>query len=144
MSRGLHLIARIAGRAVAIPADRVESAVDLGPITPAPMGAPGVVGLAALRSRVVTVVDPRIVLGAADADTPAERAVVTIVEGHAYAILVEALDDVAEFDTAPLPAGVALDGCWGAAGTALIDRAGEPVLVIDPGALVPNAGALAA
>lgn len=140
----LHLVARIAGRAVAIPAERVESAVDLGAVTPVPLAAPGVVGLAALRSRVVTVVDPRIVLGVTVDSMAPERAVVTIVEGHAYAILVEALDDVAEFDTVPLPAGVALDHGWASAGIGLIDRIGEPVLVVELSALVPHATALAA
>jgi purine-binding chemotaxis protein CheW len=140
----LHLIARVAGRAVAIPADQVESAIDLGPLTPVPLAAAGVVGLAALRSRIVTVIDPRVVLGIAEAAALPNRAVVTIVDGHAYAILVEALDDVAEFDTVPLPAGVSLEGRWAGAGTALIDRAGEPVLVVALAALVPHANSLAA
>ncbi len=144
MNGQLHLIARIAGRAVAIPANRVESAVDLGAVTPVPLAAPGVTGLAALRSRVVTVVDPRIVLGVAAETTAPDRAVVTIVDGHAYAILVEALDDVAEFDTVPLPAGVALERGWSAAGIALIDRVGEPILVVELEALVPHATTLAA
>lgn len=144
MNGQLHLLARIAGRAVAIPANRVESAVDLGAVTPVPLAAPGVTGLAALRSRVVTVIDPRVVLGVAAETTAPGRAVVTIVDGHAYAILVEALDDVAEFDTVPLPAGVALEKGWSGAGIALIDRVGEPILVVDLEALVPHATALAA
>ena len=144
MNRGLYLMARIAGRAVAIPADCVESAVDLGAITPAPLAAPGVVGLAALRSRVVTVIDPRVLLACGGPGELPNRAVVSLVDGHAYAILVEALDDVAEFDTVALPPGVQLGAGWAKAGTAVIDQPGEPVLVVDLAALVPHPTALAA
>lgn len=146
----LHLIARIAGRTVAFPADRIDSAVDLGVITPVPCAAPGVSGLAALRSRVVTVVDPRIVLGIAPAGAAvaaavaSRRAVVARVEGHTYAIQVDALEDVAEFVVQPLPAGLALGNGWAAAGIGLIDRGGEPVLAVEVDALIPTASAVAA
>lgn len=143
MSESLYLIARIAGRAVAVPAAQVDSAVDLGAITSAPLAAAGVVGLAALRSRVVTVIDPALVLGLPPTETTTRRAVVSRIEGHAYAILVEALEDVAEYRTVPLPPGVALGG-WDGAGNALIDRGGEPVLVVDLERLIPHSAALAA
>lgn len=142
-AQSLYLIARIAGRAVAICADRVDSVVDLGAVTPAPLAAPGVLGLAALRSRVVTVVDPRTMLGLPGDDSGSRRAVVTRIDGHIYALLVEALEDVAEYPTAPVPPGAALGG-WAEAGVALIVRAGEPVLVVDPARMVPHAAALAA
>lgn len=141
---GPYLIARIAGRAVAFAAREIESVVDLGVSTPTPLAAPGVVGIAALRSRVVTVVDPRIVLGLAAEGEPGKRAAVGAVEGHLYAILVEALEDVAEHDTTPLPPGVVLDRGWDGVGEALIDRAGEPVLVVSLARLVPHALGLAA
>lgn len=141
---GLHLIARIAGRAVAFAAHEVESVVDLGPVTRAPLAVSGVVGIAALRSRVVTVVDPRVVLGLVADAVPGKRAVVGTVDGHLYAILVEALEDVAEHEVMPLPPGVALDRGWEGAGAALIDREGEPVLVVSLARLIPHAPAQAA
>jgi purine-binding chemotaxis protein CheW len=144
MTAALHLIARIAGRAVAFAADQVDSVVDLGPVTPVPLAAPGVVGLAALRSRVLTVVDPRVGLGLGDLGGKPERAVVTLIDGHVYAILVEALEDVAEYHTLPLPPGIALEGGWADAGQSLIDRPGEPVLVVDLSRLAPQPAAIAA
>ncbi|NWP61371.1 chemotaxis protein CheW, partial [Escherichia coli] len=51
----LYLIAQIAGRAVAIDSEQVESVVDIGEVTAVPRASAHVRGLAALRSRVVTV-----------------------------------------------------------------------------------------
>lgn len=143
MSAALHLVARIAGRTVAIASAGVDSVVDIGAIVPVPHATRGVVGLAALRSRVVAVVDPAVVLGCA-ATAGARRAIVLPVEGHFYALLVEAVEDVAPYDILPLPAGVMLDAGWSLAARGLIDRAGEPVLALDPAALIPVSAALAA
>ena len=49
----LKLIARIADQQVAISADTVESVVEVEAITPVPLAAPHIAGLAALRSRVL-------------------------------------------------------------------------------------------
>ncbi|TKD50901.1 chemotaxis protein CheW [Sphingomonas baiyangensis] len=132
----LYLIAHVAGRAVAIESAAVESVVDIGDITPVPRAPATVRGLATLRSRVVTVIDTQVALGG-NAEAKARRAVVTQVDGHHYAFLVDTLDDIAAFDLQPLAAGVALDGAWSEAGRGIVDRDGEPVLVIDLTALVP-------
>ncbi|MXD72867.1 chemotaxis protein CheW, partial [Escherichia coli] len=79
---------------------------------PVPRAERQVRGLAALRSRVVTVIDTRAALGLEAAEVDAGRAIITIVEGHYYAILVDALDDVAPFDLTPLSAGILLDKGW--------------------------------
>src|SRR3546814_6941560 len=54
---GLFLIAEIGGRAVAISADQIESVVDIGVVTPIPLADARVRGLAAISSRVVTVIN---------------------------------------------------------------------------------------
>jgi len=140
----LFLIAQIAGRAVAIESGQVESVVDIGVIVPVPGADRQIHGLAALRSRVVTVIDTRVALGLDHARTPATRAVITQHEGHHYAILVDALEDVAPFEQVPLSSGIVLDQGWRAAGCGIIERDGEPVLVIDLCALIPGGTALAA
>lgn len=140
----LHLIARIAGRAIAFAASEVDTVVDLGPLTPTPLAMPGVTGIAALRSRVATVIDPRHVLGLPVEAAPGNRAVVGTIDGHLYAILVEALEDVAPYDTVPFPHGVTLGAGWDQVGTALIDRIGEPVLVVPLARLAPETAAIAA
>lgn len=133
----LYLIAQIAGRAVAIDSDQVESVVDIGEVTAVPRASRHVRGLAALRSRVVTVVDTQSALGL-DTVSQAKRAVITHVEGHHYAMLVDALEDVAPFELLPLGGGVSLDAAWKHAGRGIVEREGEPVLAIDLTALVPT------
>ncbi|RYY24132.1 MAG: chemotaxis protein CheW [Sphingomonadales bacterium] len=137
----LYLIAQIAGRAVAIDSDQVESVVDIGEVTPVPRASQHVRGLAALRSRVVTVVDTQSALGMPGV-SDARRAVITHVDGHHYAMLVDALDDVAPFDLLPMARGVALDGAWRSAGRGVVEREGEPILAIDLASLVPGHMAL--
>ncbi|MBX3565009.1 MAG: chemotaxis protein CheW [Sphingomonas sp.] len=133
----LYLIAQIAGRSVAIDSDQVESVVDIGEVTAVPRASAHVRGLAALRSRVVTVVDTQSALGM-HGDSDARRAVITRVDGHHYAMLVDALDDVAPFELLPLAGGVALDPAWGGAGRGVVEREGEPILAIDLASLVPG------
>lgn len=127
----LYLLARIAGRDVAIRSDEVESVVDIADVVPIPRAAEHVRGLAALRSRVVTVIDPALALGLARPSASARRAVITRVDGHHYAVLVEALEDVALCTLKPLSRGLALDAGWAAAAIGMVDRGGTPVLALD-------------
>ncbi|MEZ0495563.1 chemotaxis protein CheW [Sphingomonas sp. IW22] len=134
----LYLLAQVAGHPVAIESAAVESVVDLGEVTPTPLAARHVLGLATLRSRVVTVLDTAGALaGEAGGGVP-RRAIVSQIDGHHYAFAVDALDDVAEFTPRPLAAGVTLPGEWARATRAVIDRDGEAALVIDLAALVPG------
>ena len=134
----LYLLARMADRAVAISADQVESVVDIGPLVPVP-GAPcEVEGLAALRSRVMTVIGSRAALGAADRAAPTPRAVVSLIDGHRYAILVDSLEDVAAFECRPLPPGLSLGGRWASVARGLVEVDGEAVVTVDLRALVPG------
>lgn len=134
----LFLIAHVAGRAVAIDAEQVESVVDIGTIVAVPRASGHVRGLTALRSRVVTVIDTVAALGMAPRDVEPGRAVITHVDGHHYALLVDALDDVAPFELQPMAQGVALSGAWRAAARGLVQRDGEPILAIDLHELVPG------
>jgi len=139
----LFLIARIAGRPVAIDSDQVDSAVDVPEITPIPGAGDAVYGLAALRSRVVTVINTCIALGLPPLPHPPQRAVITRIDGHHYAITVDQLEDVAPFDLLPLAEGVAIEGGWARAAAGLIVRDGDPMLAIDLRALIPGLAAAA-
>ncbi|HWK36175.1 chemotaxis protein CheW [Sphingomonas sp.] len=140
---GLYLVAQLAGRTVAIDSGQVESVVDIGEVTAVPRTSAVVRGLAALRSRVVTVIDTRVALGVPAQDA-AHRAVIVHVDGHHYALLVDALEDVAPFALQPLANGIALDPAWASIARGLVERDGEPMLAIDLAALVPAAAAAAA
>lgn len=137
----LHLLAHVGGRAIAVPCEAVDSVVDVTSIVPAPRAHPAVRGLAALRSRVVTVIDTWQVLGLPPGPDDAERAILTIVDGHHHAVLVDSLEDVAPLEVEPLPAGLALGRRWAAVTIGAAERDGEPLLVID---LVRLVGTLAA
>ncbi|MEO5866416.1 MAG: chemotaxis protein CheW [Sphingomonas sp.] len=140
----LFLIAQIAGRAVAIESGQVESVVDIAAVVPVPGAVPQVRGLAALRSRVVTVIDTPVALGLEPSDAGSSRAVITQVDGHHYAILVDTLEDVAPFDLTPLSPGVVLDAGWRGAGCGVVERDEELMLAIDLRALIPGLQAAAA
>ncbi|MEG3082514.1 chemotaxis protein CheW [Sphingomonas sp. PB2P12] len=133
----LFLVAHIAGRGVAIDAAQVDSVVDIGEVVAVPRADAFVRGLAALRSRVVTVIDTGTALGLAPTPDTARRAVITMVEGHHYAILVDSVEDVAPFERLSLSSGLALQHGWAAAGTGTVDHHGEPLLIINLAALVP-------
>jgi purine-binding chemotaxis protein CheW len=139
----LFLIAQVAGRTVAIESSQVESVVDIGAIIPVPCSERHVRGLAALRSRVVTVIETRAALGLPEGDGTGMRAVITIVDGHHYAMLVDSLEDVAPFDLIPLSAGIVLDSGWLRVGRGIIERDGEPILAIELNALIPGIAAAA-
>ena len=134
----LFLIAHIGGRGVAIATDQIESVVDLGDVVAVPCAAAAVRGLSALRSRVLTVIDTGTALGIEPMPADARRAVITRVDGHHYAILVDSLEDVAHFEPLALSSGLALDRGWAAAGSGMVDRDGEPLLVLQLAALVPG------
>lgn len=138
----LFLLAQVADRWVAIAGSQVDSVVDIGEVIAVPHAAAAVRGLAALRSRVVTVIDPRVALGLAPTQQPG-RAVIAQVDGHHYAFLVDALDDVAPFERQSFPGGGGTGG-WDVATAGLLERDGEPLLIIDLQQLVPASAALAA
>ena len=137
----LFLIAHIAGRGVAIEAGQVDAVVDVAEIVAVPRAPKAIRGLVALRSRVVTVIDTGTALGLEPTPADVRRAVITRVDGHPYAILVDSLEDVAPFDRHPLSSGLALDRGWREAGRGIVERDGEPLLIIDLTSLVPASGA---
>lgn len=143
MSSELFLVALIAGRGVAIETGQVDSVVDLGAIVAVPRAGTSIRGLTALRSRVITVIDTGIALGQANTPDTARRAIITRVDGHPYAILVDALEDVASFQRLPLTSGLALDRGWARVANGLIERDGAPMLIVDLAALIPDVAAAA-
>lgn len=140
----LFLLATINGHAVAIEACQIDAVIDIGEVTPVPRADSALRGLAALRSRVATVIDTRLVLGLPPSPAGTRRAVTTHVDGHLYAFLVDALDDVAQFERRPLTGGLSIGTAWRHAATGLVEHDGRPLLILDLAALVGSTAALAA
>ena len=131
----LLLLVRFAGRRVALPADAVEAVIEVETIVPAPRAAPHVVGLAALRSRVLTVIDGQAALGGTR-NADAREAVVVASEGHPYVILLDAVEDVIEADGPSEPVRAPLGGGWDRVAIGLVGGGGELLLLVDPHALI--------
>jgi len=142
MTESLHLVARVGDRGLLFDAGRVDSVVEVGNTVPAPGAAPAVVGLAAMRSRVATVIDVRPLFGGTPIarDGKGGRAVATLVDGHLYAIAVDALEDVASFALVDAP--IANEGGEWDFVTGVADGTGETLMAVDIDRLVARAGAL--
>lgn len=125
----LHLLCRIGAATVALAADQIEAVVKVDQVVPVP-GAPACVrGLAAIRSRLLTLIDTASLVGEVSPQ-PTYMAIVTV-GGHGYGLLLDGIDEVAEIATVgPLPATA--DAGWMTVDPMLGDHAGELVLVVDP------------
>lgn len=141
----LLLVATLAGERIAIPAADVESVVELGALIPVPRAAPHVAGLAALRSRVLTVIDCFASLELARSGEQGQKdAIVVEADGYPYALLVDSVEDVVETDADMSPVRTSLIGGWRRASRGTIDVGGDLLLLVDIHALLSGPAAHAA
>ncbi len=133
----LLLIVTIAGSRVAFPAAKVESVVELDALSPVPRAAAHVAGLSALRSRVLTVIDCQrsLELGTTDVSGLCEAAVVEV-DGHHYALTVDAVEDVVEAVSDPQPVRAAMECGWERVGLGMVETEEGPLLLVDIDALI--------
>ncbi len=142
----LLLIVTIAGQRVALPADAVESVVELDTLIPVPRAAPHVAGLSALRSRVLTVIDCRrsLELGVTDCVGGVREAAVVELDGHHYALLVDLVEDVVEAQSEASPVRAAMGAGWERVSAGVVETEAGPLLVVDIAALISGMEAKAA
>ena len=145
MSHGLHLIGVIGTERVAMPAAQIEAVVRVPAIVPIPGAPPAIAGLVAVRSRVLTLLDCAALLAGTSPDAGqggGERLMaVTTYDGHGYALLLDAVEDVT--DVAALPAhGSRLSGAWAQCGGQLVQHGVKPVVQISAAAIIQFANAL--
>lgn len=142
----LKLIARIAGQRVALAADAVESVVEIESITPVPLAARHIAGLAALRSRVLTVIDSYAALELPPRVESADilQAIVVTVDNHLYGLLVDEVEDVAEIADAPVPLHAGLSRGWANCAVGLVEHEGYALLLLDAAHIVAGPVELAA
>ena len=135
----LLLIVTIAGSRVALPAAEVESVVELDTLIAVPRAPAHLAGLSALRSRVLTVIDCKrsLELGTTDfaADQLLEAAVVEV-DGHFYALLVDAVEDVVDALSDPVAVRAAMGAGWERASQGMVETEEGPLLLVDIAALV--------
>jgi purine-binding chemotaxis protein CheW len=137
----LLLIVTIAGSRVALPAAAVESVVELDTLIAVPRAPAHVAGLSALRSRVLTVIDcmRSLELGATDCADGIREAAVVEVEGHHYALIVDAVEDVVEAQSDPSPVRAAMAAGWERASRGMVETEEGPLLLVDVHALIAGA-----
>jgi purine-binding chemotaxis protein CheW len=130
---------------VALPAEDVESVIEIDLITPVPMAAPHVAGLFALRSRVLTIIDS---IAALDLGVVARSevmpAVIVCCDGHPYGLLVDQVDDVVAIAGPVAPVRAVLGQGWARAVRGVVEHEGEALLVVAPAALIAGPLVLAA
>jgi purine-binding chemotaxis protein CheW len=113
MTNSLFLFATIAQTPVAVCADEVEAVVRLEDIVPVNCTQQFVAGLAALRSRVLTVIDMESrVLGRPGVIGPRPLAVVAEIGGHTYGLLVANVHDICVAPEPPFPVHGRIDSHW--------------------------------
>lgn len=147
MTETLFLFAAIAGTPVAIRAGEIEAVVRIGDIVPIPLVPAHVRGLAALRSRVLTVIDMEArVFGAHDPARPARLAVVADIAAHSYGFLVDSVSDICQAPGGVQPVRGRTDPAWAGFAGGLVEREGRSHLLLGLADFVaaPAAGALAA
>lgn len=145
MINSLYLIARLAGQPVAIAARDIQSVVEIDELTPVPRAPRHIAGLAALRSRVVTVVDSYAALGlASQPPAAAAQAIAVVVDGHLYGLLVDDVEDAVEIAGTVEPVRGSMADGWRHAAIGMIDHGGVAVLVLDPRALIAPSPAIVA
>jgi purine-binding chemotaxis protein CheW len=134
----LILIASIAGQKVALRTADVQSVIEIEGLTPVPCAPLHVAGLSTLRSRVLTVIDPQMALGLGEcarreAGAPA---VVVLHGGHAYALLLDCVEDVAPARSDPTPVHAELRGNWSRMSHGAVEAKDGPLLLMDLAAII--------
>lgn len=142
----LVLMLTLAGRRAALPTPEVHSVVELDGLIPVPQAPPFVLGLSAVRSLTLTVIDAAAALGIAAPAPPAPgtRAIIVDHAGHRYALVVDEVDDVAEQFGDPFAVPGEAGPGWHRASHGLIETGRGPALLLSLEALLSGPSARAA
>lgn len=133
----LLVMALIAGRRCAFLAPDVKSVIEVGTITPVPRTPDYIVGLTAMRSQALTVLDCRTAIGFNAAEfTLDHRAIVAGFDGDAYALRVDAIEDICSAVSEPgdIPGGFGEQ--WSQVASGLVETRIGPALMLNLEALI--------
>ncbi|WP_298301340.1 chemotaxis protein CheW [uncultured Erythrobacter sp.] len=143
MKNSLLVMALIAGRRCAFPAPDVQSVIEIGTITPIPRTPDFIKGLTAMRSQALTVLDCRTAIGFTESEFPLDhRAIVASHQGDAYALRVDAIEDIGTAVSEPgsIPGGFGAQ--WANVSKGLVETHVGPTLLLDLGSLIEGETAL--
>lgn len=141
MTGDLLVILQIAGRRCALSALDVKSVIEVAAVTPVPRAPAWIAGITALRSQALTVIDCRRAIGLSAPGDGAgwatdRRAAVVAEGGHAYALLVDGIEDIttAVGEAGQVPGGFGPE--WSRVATGMIETMAGPALLLDLAALL--------
>ena len=132
----LLLIVMLSGERIAVLASDVETVVEIEALTPVPRAGDHVVGLAALRSRVLTVIDCKAALEPGARIAEPRDAMVVVSDGHPYALLVDRVEDVVEASGEIAPVPSTLGSGWKGVAKGYVSAEGRLFLLVDVHALI--------
>lgn len=136
---GLLILAKVAGRFCTLDADIVSSVIEIGKITPIPQTPAHVLGITALRSQALTVIDARVVLGANPAQYPTDhRAAVVSIDGHSYAVLVDQIMDVCEYTQVSGEVAGGFGEAWDKIAEGMVETPHGPALLLNIAAIIAH------
>ncbi|MBD2842777.1 chemotaxis protein CheW [Erythrobacter rubeus] len=137
----LMVMTQIAGRRCALPAHDVKSVIELSTITPVPQTPDFIAGITAMRSQALTVIDCRLALGFAEGDWETDdRAAVVAIDGHFYALLIDAIEDITTTTSEPGQVSGGFGPEWSRVAKGMIETAAGPALLINFPALIAGPG----
>lgn len=139
----LVVMAQIAERRCALFATDVESVIETSEITPIPRTPDFIVGLTAMRSQALTVIDCRTVIGEWVEDFPTDhRAIVVRHNGDLYALQVDSIEDVCSAidEVDDIPGGFGEQ--WSRIAKGLIETPAGPALLLNLEALIDGPASL--
>jgi purine-binding chemotaxis protein CheW len=141
----LFLIAVIAGVEVAISSDCIESVVTVGEVINVPKSDPLVAGLFALRSRVLTLIDCQYaVSGLNEPVRKNAHAVIAVIAGHPYGLLVDAVKDVVSVEAQNVKPASKLAPHWTGIVSGVVEFDGRVVMRLSPEMLLSPKQSIAA
>lgn len=133
------VIAVIGGKRCAFHAVDVASVIETEAIVPVPRAPDYILGLTALRSQALTVLDCRIAIGCAAPDHPTDsRAIVVSHAGHSYALVVDRIEDIAEDMAGLQPVHGGMGTRWSRVSGGMVETASGPALLLDIPALITH------
>ena len=140
------LLVSIAGERAALDSALIQSVVELEAVTGVPRAPHHVAGLAALRSRAMTVIDCRrsLELPPAQVAPTATLAVVVELDEFLYALVVDQVDEVVTFEGTPTVIRANLLPGWTRATLGMVETVAGPALLLDPRELIAGSARMAA
>ncbi|XUU61876.1 chemotaxis protein CheW [Erythrobacter sp. HA6-11] len=141
----LLVMLTIGGRQCALRAIDVDSVMEIETITRVPNAPDHVVGLSTRRSQTLTVIDCMRAAGLEKTTDPiGQRAAVVEHEGHIYALLVDAIDDVEDTDGDVIAVTGGFGEQWSQLAEGLIETRKGPALLLKVNCLIAGKGKILA